>query len=501
MRRTSFYFCALVTFTSICAVGQSPEQRTASYFETIRKSPPQLEAFLRAMPKGGDLHNHLIGAAYAESYIQLAANDKLCIDRKTLGFVQPPCDSSHETIPAETAFTDAALYRAMIHALSMRDFHPYSQPDVSESGEDHFFATFGRFVVVANAHMGELLAEVAWRAGHQNESYLELTLGLDHAAMALGSKVGWSDNFDEMGTKLNAAGIEVAVHDVRKALDGAEAQKNKLLNCDDPAHADAGCKVTIRYIHEVLRAMPKEQVFAQAMLGFLLANSDHRYVSVNPVQPEDDYISMRDYKLHMRIFGYFHNLYPKVHLTEHAGELAPGLVPPDGLRFHIREAVEVGHAQRIGHGVDVTQEDRPDDLLREMAAKHVAVEICLTSNDLILGVKGDRHPFPVYRKFGVPVVLATDDEGVSRIDLTHEYLRAVLDYGLTYADLKKLVQDSIEYSFADPGEKNGLRLDLEARFTGFESVSHGSPVSVAAACDSDVNRIPCAGNLSANFFP
>jgi hypothetical protein len=77
----------------------------------------------------------------------------------------------------------------------------------------------------------------------------------------------------------------------------------------------------------------------------------------------------------------------------------------------------------------------------------VLVEICLTSNDLILGVIGDQHPFPVYRKYGVPVALSTDDEGVSRSDMTHEYLRAAETYGLTYADLKRIARASLEHSF------------------------------------------------------
>ncbi len=47
----------------------------------------------------------------------------------------------------------------------------------------------------------------------------------------------------------------------------------------------------------------------------------------------------------------------------------------------------------------------------------------------------------------MPVALSTDDEGVSRIDLTHEYQRAVETYGLSYADLKQLVRNSLEYSF------------------------------------------------------
>jgi adenosine deaminase len=122
-------------------------------------------------------------------------------------------------------------------------------------------------------------------------------------------------------------------------------------------------------------------------------------------------------------------------------------VPPEELRSHIRQAVEVAGARRIGHGIDLMQEDQPLQLAAEMARRHVLVEINLTSNDVILGVSGDRHPFPVYRQLGVPVALSTDDEGVSRIDLTHEFVRAVQTYQLTYGDLKTLVRNSLEYSF------------------------------------------------------
>ena len=93
-------------------------------------------------------------------------------------------------------------------------------------------------------------------------------------------------------------------------------------------------------------------------------------------------------------------------------------------------------------------EDRPLDLLREMAQRKVLVEICLTSNDVILGVTGDAHPLPIYLKYGVPVALATDDEGVSRSDLTHEYLRAAQTYDfLGYKDLKRMARMSLEHSF------------------------------------------------------
>jgi hypothetical protein len=121
------------------------------------------------------------------------------------------------------------------------------------------------------------------------------------------------------------------------------------------------------------------------------------------------------------------------------------------LRVHIREAVERAGARRIGHGVSVMYEDDPWALLTEMARRQVLVEINLTSNAIILGVEGRHHPLPIYRAAGVPVALSTDDEGVARIDLTHEYQRAVEQFGLDYAALKELSRNSLEYSFL-PGQ-------------------------------------------------
>jgi adenosine deaminase len=149
----------------------------------------------------------------------------------------------------------------------------------------------------------------------------------------------------------------------------------------------------------------------------------------------------------MQMLDVLHRFYPKVQITLHAGELAFGMVPPEELSFHIRSAIEQGHAERIGHGVDVMYEDHPYELLKEMAAKHIMVEVNLTSNDVVLNVDGSDHPFMLYRKYGVPVALSTDDEGVSRIDLTHEYERAAETYPLSYLDLKLMVRTSLEHAF------------------------------------------------------
>jgi len=219
-----------------------------------------------------------------------------------------------------------------------------------------------------------------------------------------------------------------------------------LERCGQADAADA-CKVELRIVYQVLRGLPKEVVYAQLVLAFEAASADPAHiVAVNLVMPEDGIVAMRDYALHMRMVKYLHEVYPSVHITLHAGELAYGLVPPDELCCHVRLAVEAG-AERIGHGADVMYEDRPHGLMKMLAAKHVLVETSLTSNDLILGMTGNHHPFPLFRQFGVPVALSTDDEGVSRIDLTHEYVRAVETYGLKYEDLKKMARASLEHAF------------------------------------------------------
>jgi len=110
--------------------------------------------------------------------------------------------------------------------------------------------------------------------------------------------------------------------------------------------------------------------------------------------------------------------------------------------------------------VDVMFEDQPWRLMKEMADRHIDVEINLTSNDVILNVKGNDHPFMLYRRAGVPVTLSTDDEGVSRIDLTHEFVRAADTYPLTYHDLKLIARASLEHSFL-PGASLWQRVTPE----------------------------------------
>jgi adenosine deaminase len=442
----------------------SPEERTARYFESIRNQPSLLLAFLRAMPKGGDLHNHLSGSIYAESYIRWAAQDGLCLNRQTFAFAAPACDADKGLVPAEQLLKDSVLYQQVINAQSMRFFNG------PESGHDHFFNAFGKFAAVSRTHQGDMLAEVASRAAAQHVSYMEILLAPDKGEagrLAADLKFDAHPDFNAARERLTAKGLADVVAHSRANLDEFEQRMRDGLQCTT-SKADPGCKVIVHYQYEIHRGLPPEVVFAEMLVGFSLASTDPRVVDVNPVMPEDAYVPMRDFELHMRMLDYLHGLYPRVPLSLHAGELWTGLVPPNGLRHHIRDSIELGHASRIGHGVDVMFEDDPSDLLKEMSAKKIAVEINLSSNDLILGVRGEEHPFPVYLRAGVPVVISTDDEGVSRSDITQEYLRAVTTYSISYKQLKQIVRNSLEYSFA-AGDKSGLQSQIEQDFAKFES--------------------------------
>jgi adenosine deaminase len=186
--------------------------------------------------------------------------------------------------------------------------------------------------------------------------------------------------------------------------------------------------------------------------GFALANDPNsKVVGLNLVQGEDGLGSMQNFSVHMRMLNALRTLYPRAHLTLHAGELAPGLVPPEGLTFHVRESVMAAGAERIGHGVDIMHEAEPYELLEEMARRNVLVEICLSSNDLILGVSGSQHPLATYLQYGVPVALATDDEGVSRSEISREFLKAAQEQGLGYVQLKTMARNSLQYAFIAGG--------------------------------------------------
>src|SRR6185312_8785463 len=202
------------------------------------------------------------------------------------------------------------LYNGLIDAWSMRNFVSFK-----ESSHDHFFNAFAKYSVVSKAYFPEMLAEVIDRAGQQNESYLELMLSPEQAA-DLGNSVGWDDDFARLREKLLAAGLDKLADKSITDVEMYDAKAHELLACDT-ANAAAGCRVKVRYLLQVLREKQPVEVFAQFLTVFETANRDHNkhIVGINLVQPEDGYLSMRDYKLQMQMVGFLRSQYPAVHVS------------------------------------------------------------------------------------------------------------------------------------------------------------------------------------------
>ena len=439
---------------------------TAQHFATLRDDHPALRAFLYRMPKGADLHVHLSGAVYAEPLIGWAAEEGLCVRLKDWFMVVPPCTADEPAI-AET-MRDQKKFDAMINAMSMRFFLP--TPAVP-SGHDQFFATFSKFSEITWRVSPELTVDMLNRYGAQSVQYAEFMLSFstrEERAALTASIRGMTDHAAMLET-LKQNGLDKLVAKARAEVADIERKIEALRDCAaDPANP--ACKVNYRFIIQVSRNTPLEDVFTQTAFAAALIRVEPRIVALNFVQTEDNQIALRDYTRQMEIVKF---LASDVPVALHAGEVWLGLVPPTDLTFHIRQAVEIGGAKRIGHGTSLAFERDVEGLLEEMRRRLVTIEISLTSSDVILGVRGKDHPLATYLAAGVPVVLSTDDPGVARIDMTNEYFRAADEHGLSYRTLKSLAHNALTYSFLPEREK-------QQEFDRFDRSSSAFEASITA---------------------
>ena len=420
-----------------------------SYFDQIKNDPNALYEFFKMMPKGGELHYHLAGGPYPETMLKLASNGNYCINKET--FAVTTSAGFCEGITTKELSNQPELYAKTVRSWSLKDFVPGE-----ESAHDHFFNTFFKFGAIVFDYQPQLVADVIKRAAIQQEQYLELMLLPDNAnSLRFGSLLKDASSFDQK-RKLLLANEEFQqnIEHTATAADLIIKQAHQSLDCDKNPDAE-NCKVTIKFLYYSLREQPFDNLFAQTLNAFEAVtksqNKGGDLVGVNLVQPEDGIISLRDYRKQMRLYQYLHQLYPQVNITLHAGEITQELVIPEELNYHIHDALMVGQAQRIGHGVDIAHEQDAQTTLEYMAKQHKPVEINLISNKKLLHVSGRYHPLNYYLAHHVPVVLSTDDEGVLRTNLTAQYVEAVIAHGLDYPTLKQINRNALTYAFI-PGK-------------------------------------------------
>ncbi|NOY80083.1 MAG: hypothetical protein GXP31_03665 [Kiritimatiellaeota bacterium] len=147
--------------------------------------------------------------------------------------------------------------------------------------------------------------------------------------------------------------------------------------------------------------------------------------------------------------------------TIHAGEDQPADL--------IWEAVYHLSADRIGHGLSLHESP---ELRTRFMDRRIAIEMCPSSNLQIVGFRDLRieategrrlYPLDEYLKYGLRVTVNTDNAGISRTNLSREYLRAarMSPGGMTPWQALQIVRNGFQAAFLPHARRRSMLLKAE----------------------------------------
>ncbi len=450
--------------------------KTADFYQSMidREQPEvsKLNLFLTKMPKGGDIHHHYSGTVYAESYLDWVKFKGWTVNKCTLEIIKTTTKTTKKCpdLTVEQVYKDNDVYRQLLSLWSDKDYsnHYHQQP----APDTNFFNTFDYFADIAHEYTDLGLHIIKQRAINENVGYIETMLStvganssdyfdkkteakLIHALVSASTEAEFNEVFDIIHKRLSS---DSQFNELVKTFTQSVEKYHRQIDDD---------QFTMRYQTYAVRVLNPLQVFTDLYSGYLAADQSPLVVGVNIVAPENNVVALADYTLHMKMYAYLLKKYPKVNRALHAGELTLGMVRPRNLVFHIDQALNIAQAQRIGHGVDLPYENNSVSLVTQISERSV-IEINLTSNQFILGVEKQDHPYTIYSSYNVPLVIATDDSGVSRNNLTNEYMLLASRYRPNYETVKRYVYNSINYSFMNDQDKAENIKRLDNSFLTFE---------------------------------
>jgi adenosine deaminase CECR1 len=434
----------------VAALALSLSQQAMSaerWFEEFKKSatPQQLYTFLYALPKGGDLHNHLGGAILSEWFWDAALAQKAhgytyytkvriqnCVDYGSDEYGPNPYLLLFKNLQASSYEQLGACEKSeykRLEDLDAREKNAWLNSmrlDSKHEGRSEFFdAIWTRIREPLNNPY--LIAEILYRNmeafGKEGVVYLETQQPIDGLQKPDGSTFTLEE--------------------------GANIFRQRLAAKDALATG-----VVVRFQNSLLRFTPDAEENLKQLFAI---NDQYRdlYVGVNMVGREDN---DKGYPLRfLSVLRELRHRYPDINLSIHAGEV-------DEPNAHIRDTLLLG-AKRIGHGVNLIAD--PDTMLLMRNGPYM-VEINLVSNLLLEYVSNySQHPFPEYLRIGIPVALSTDDRGMWDSNMTDEYFVAVHEFNLSWEEMVQLGRNSLYYSFVDEPTKQRLLSDYDKRVQAF----------------------------------
>lgn len=134
------------------------------------------------------------------------------------------------------------------------------------------------------------------------------------------------------------------------------------------------------------------------------------------------------------------------HVTIHAGET--------GNEKNIIDSINLLGAERIGHGVSAYKDSSVEEFLIK---NNIPLEICITSNyntEIVDKIKN--HPVRRFFDKGLNVTLNTDNNTVSNVDLTEEYIKLYEELNFSLDEIKQININTVNSSFCDDKTKSSI---------------------------------------------
>jgi adenosine deaminase CECR1 len=418
------------------------------WFEDFKAnaSDEALYRLLYAMPKGGDLHNHLSGSNYSQWWEALASDPS-----KNGGYqyyvktTLKHCNGYglNQFGPSSSLLLFVTIQASTYEALTsceQAEYNPVQSLthmqkeawlngiwlDKPHEGREEFFQTHWQRLNQLNNNpyiAAEMLFKNMQSFADEGLLYLETQAN--------------ASNF------LRSDGTAIPMQEV------ANIYRNRLAQQDA---IDTG--LTVRLQHVFLRFSPNAEQALTQSYQFVDKNRD-LYVGINAAGREDN-----DKGYPLRFLSTLRKLrqtLPEVKLSFHAGEV-------DEPNYHVRDTLLLG-VDRIGHGLNLITDPSTMLLMRH---NQYLVEINLISNLKLNYVTSyDQHPFPEYLRTGIPVALSTDDRGMWDSNMTDEFFVAVKEFGLTWQEIIKLSENSIQYGFLSATEKASLLDKYKSNMNAF----------------------------------
>lgn len=471
-------------------------QQTSDFMDSIRKSLPELQAFMNRLPKGGNLHHHLMGAIEPKEIIDIAIERGFCIYKNQR---MAPCDCCAQSVKSYVGNEENRA--ALIKQLTL----PNSD-DTIEVRDRHFFDYFHIIEALFDGIDAHFISFIRKKAAVDGLSYIESTIywdepnGPDRLFPLITNLPApdpdSSNSLEDFRTRLSSQpGFQTQLKTAAKKLADNLKDSDDQLKCS-LSPAQPACSVTVRFLHEIHRTDPLPRVYAQMIFAFELAQlslsgSDPHVLGINIDGAENNDTALNDYLSHMKMLSFLknHKKYPlvKEHISLHAGELVKATVEDFYYRTTLADAINIVQPKRIGHGISLMAQDClkqsssgneeyvncSAELLKTMLDNDIAVEIPFTSDQRLNDIgPNSGHPFPVYVNSNVAVALATDDPGILEVDLTSQFVEAVYGFSpnqssdsalLSFDQIIEFARNSLEYSFL-PGQSLWVKAEDHTRY-------------------------------------